>query len=69
MFDNQEDLDEIDPFDLAVYAGLTRRLGPSNAEIETWPSWKKVLLRLTPTNHRWRFSVHADLIRQFDSLG
>jgi hypothetical protein len=69
MFDEQEDLNEIDPFDLAVYAGLTRRLGPSNAEIETWPGWKKAVLRLTPVKHRWRFSAHADLIRDFETRG
>jgi hypothetical protein len=56
-----------DPYELAVIAGLTRRFGPSAAEIETWPLWKKALCRLTPSEHRWRYSVNADLIRDFET--
>ena len=67
MFNDQEDLDQVNPFDLAVAAGLTRRFGPSAAEKETWPGWKRALCRLTPTKHRWRYSVNADIIRDFET--
>lgn len=56
-------------FDLAIAAGLTRRNGPSAAEIETWPRWKQALCRLTPLQHRWRFSVNAPIIRDFETRG
>lgn len=54
-------------YDLALVAGLTRRLGPSAAEVETWPRWKRALCRLTPLNHRWRYSVNAPAIRDFET--
>jgi hypothetical protein len=68
MFNDQED-GQIDAFELAVVAGLTRRFGPSDAEKETWPRWKRGLCRMTPTKHRWRYSVNADLIRDFETRG
>lgn len=58
---------EQEGFDLAVVAGLTKRFGPSAAEIETWPRWKRAACRLTPSKHRWRFSVNAPLIRDFET--
>lgn len=62
--DPQEDINE---FDLAVAAGLTRRFGPSAAEQETWPAWKRLACRLTPLKHRWRWSVNAPVIRDFET--
>lgn len=59
--EDQEDLN------LALVAGLTKRNGPSAAEIETWPRWKRAACRLTPRKQRWRFSVNAPVIRDFET--
>lgn len=59
--------EEQDEYDLALVAGLTRRFGPSAAEVETWPRWKRVLCRLTPRRYRWRYSVNAPAIRDFET--
>ena len=56
-------------FDLAVAAGLTKRFGPSPAEVETWPRWKQALCKVTPRKHRWRYSANASVIRKFETRG
>lgn len=65
MHDQAQDEYDEEDFDLAILAGHTRRYGPSAGEIETWPRWKQVLIWLTPRDHRWRYSVNADLVRDF----
>lgn len=59
--------EEQEEFALAFAAGITRRCGPSETEIENWPLWKQTLCRLTPLKHRWRYSVNAPLIRHFET--
>lgn len=59
--------EEQEEFDLALVAGLVRRFGPTNAELETWPRWKKALCRMIPRKQRWRLSVNAPLIREFET--
>ena len=59
--EEQEDLN------LAFVAGLTKRNGPSAAEIETWSPWKRLVCRLTPRKYRWHYSVNAPVIRDFET--
>lgn len=56
-------------YDTAVHyaatLGLTARTGPSYAEFKSFPWWKRLAVRLTPTRQRWRYSEFAPLVREF----
>jgi len=49
----------------AVKIGLAKRLGPSDEEISELPLHKRILVRLLPTDQRWKYSPFAQAIRDY----
>ena len=55
-----------DQFDRAVACGLTKRLGPSAAEVGAMPVWRRLAVACLPVGQRWRLSTLAPEIRAFE---
>ena len=49
----------------AAIVGLARRFGATPEELAELPRWKRFAERLTPQNHKWKFSPYAQVIRDY----
>lgn len=45
---------------------LTSRYGPADHEVASFPWWKRIAVKATPTHLRWRYSSLAPQIRQWN---
>ena len=55
-----------DSLNHAAACGLTKRFGPSIAEVAAMASWRRLAIKVLPVSQRWRLSSLAADIKEFD---